>query len=315
MYPCFRVEIVISVVFRNIDGFLFSFNMFSGSTRDARADVHDDTIMNPKEFSRSKLFMAVVSIGVLFGLAFWNPSPPGRIFRGAFHTVFLPVEHLFSFIGHGFRGAREFLTSIGDMKRQNERLIEENIRLSAENAGLSHMRDENESLRKSIGLEAKKRFDLIAAEIIASGGGSGKKSVVIDRGSVHDVRTGMPVIVGEGVLVGIVEEVYPASANVSLITDSESALGGITLGSGSQGIVRGDRNLGISYGNVLQSAPLSPGDHVVTSGVGGTVPSGLLIGTVRTVRDSEDRLFREASILSPADFDRLQFLFLIKEQI
>ncbi|NTV55612.1 MAG: rod shape-determining protein MreC [Candidatus Moranbacteria bacterium] len=198
------------------------------------------------------------------------------------------------------------------MKRENERLAEENVRLSAENAGLLSMKDENETLRKSIGLEARGRFDLLAGEVIASGGGNERGSVVINRGSMHGVRSGMPAIVGEGVLVGIVEETYPASARIALVTDSDSALGGITLVNGTQGVVRGDRNLGISYVNVLQSAPLAQGDRVVTSGVGGTVPSGLLIGTVSSVRDSGDRLFREASVLSPVDFGKLRFLFLIR---
>lgn len=268
--------------------------------------------MNPKGLSRSKLFRVILALSILFGLAVWNPSSLGSFLRGSFHTVLLPIEKPFAAVAGGFRELREFLASVGDLKRENERLAEENVRLSAENAGLLYMRDENETLRKSIGLEVRSRFDLLAAEIVASGGGNERGSVVIDRGSVHGVRNGMPVIVGEGVLVGIVRETYPASSLISLITDSESALGGITVLNGSQGIVHGDRNLGISYSNVLQSSPLSQGDRVVTSGVGGTVPAGLLIGTVSSVRDSGDRLFREASILSPVDFGKLRFLFLIR---
>jgi rod shape-determining protein MreC len=268
--------------------------------------------MNPRGFSHSKLFRILVVLFVLFGLASWNPTPLGAFLRGSFHTVFLPFESLLSTISYSFSDMRDFLTSVGDMKRDNERLAEENVRLLAENAGLLSMRDENETLRKSIGLEARGRFDLLASEVIASGGGNERGSVVINRGSMHGVRNGMLVIVGEGVLVGIVEETYPASARVALVTDSDSALGGITLGNGTQGVVRGDRNLGISYVNVLQSAPLAQGDRIVTSGVGGTVPSGLLIGTVNSVRDSGDRLFREASVLSPVDFGKLRFLFLIR---
>jgi rod shape-determining protein MreC len=271
--------------------------------------------MNPKGLSHSKFFRAVIVLAVLFGLAAWAPSPLGSLLRGTFHTIFLPVERLFSSVSFGFRDTQEFLSSIGDLKRENERLAEENVRLEAENAGLAFLRDENASLRKSTGLEIRKRFDLLATEVIAAGGEGGHGSVIIDRGSMQGVSVGMTAIVGEGILVGIVDEVYPASAQVALITNSDSALGGITIGNGSQGIVQGDRGLGILYGKVLQSDPLSQGDQVVTSGVGGTVPSGLLVGKVSSVRDSGDRLFREASILPPVDFGKLRFLFLVRKDI
>jgi len=268
--------------------------------------------MNPKGLPHSKLFRVVIVLMVLIGFAVWNPSPVGSLLRGTFHTVFLPVERLASSVSYGVRDTWDFLSSVGALKRENERLSEENTRLLGENAGLSFLRDENETLRKSVGLEIRKRFDLLAAEVVAEGDGSGRGSVVISRGAMQGVSVGMAAVVGEGVLVGVVDEVYPTSAKVALVTNSESALGGVTVGNGSQGIVRGDRGLGISYGNVLQSNPLAQGDQVVTSGVGGTVPSGLLVGTVSSVRDSGDQLFREASILSPVDFGKLRFLFLIR---
>jgi rod shape-determining protein MreC len=268
--------------------------------------------MNSRGLSQSKLFRITVILLILFSIALWNPLTLGSFFRGTFHTLFLPIEKVFSSVSYVFRDARDFLVSVGDIKRENERLAEENIRLSGENAGLLSMRDENEVLRKSIGLETRERFDLLGAEIVAAGGENERGSLIINRGSVHGVRTGMAVIIGEGVFVGIVRETYPLSALVTLVTDSDSALGGITIVNESQGIVRGDRNLGILFANVLQSALLSQGDRVVTSGVGGTVPPGLLIGTVSSVRDTGDRLFREASILSPVDFEKLRFLFLIR---
>ncbi len=270
--------------------------------------------MNPQGLSHSKFFRIVIVFSILFGFAWWNPAPVDSFLRGVFHTVFSPVEKVFSGVAFGFRDMREFISSIGNLKRENERLSEENVRLLAENAGLAFLRDENETIRKTVGLDIRKRFDMLSAEVIAAGGEGGHGFVVIDRGSMQGVVTGMSAVVGEGVLVGVVDEVYPASARVAFVTNSESALGGVTVGSGTKGIVRGDRGLGISYSMVLQADPLSQGDRVVTSGAGGTVPSGLLIGSVSSIRDSGDRLFREASILSPADFGKLRCLYLIRKE-
>ncbi|NTW15143.1 MAG: rod shape-determining protein MreC [Candidatus Moranbacteria bacterium] len=270
--------------------------------------------MRPNGVSQSKLFRAVVVLALLAALAFWNPSPLGSLFRGVFHTLALPFEKVFSSGAYAFRDFRESVSSIGNLKGENERLTEENLRLKAENASLSFLRDENDAIRKASGLEIRTRFDLEAAEVVAGGGEGGRGSVIIDKGSLQGVRDGMPAVVGEGVLVGIVTETYPGSARVTLVTGSDSALGGVVVGNGAQGVVRGDRNLGIVLGNVPQASPLSQGDRVVTSGVGVRLPAGLLVGTVDSVRDAGDRLFKEGTIVSPADFSSLRFLFLVRSE-
>ncbi|HWQ60519.1 MAG TPA: rod shape-determining protein MreC [Candidatus Fimivivens sp.] len=269
--------------------------------------------MNLRGWPHSKFIRAIFALAILFGLALWNPTPLGPFLRGTFHTVLLPLEMLTSSFSSGIGDVWGFLSSIGSMKRENERLTEENIRFASENAQLAYLRTENDTLRKSVGLDMRKRYDLLAAQIVAAGGEGGRGSVIIDRGSMQGVRTGMTAIVGEGVLVGIVDETYPASARIALVTNSGTVLGGVTVENGSAGIVHGDRGLGVSYGMVLQSDQLAQGDRVMTSGAGGMVPSGLLVGTVSSVRDSGDRLFRESSILPPIDLGKLRFLYLIKE--
>lgn len=264
--------------------------------------------------SKSKFAWAVTVLVTLFGVAFFDPAPFSGTLRGVFHTVFWPLEKALSTASSSVRDFSFLLLSIGELKRENERLSEENIRLAAENATLVFLREENESLRMNSGLDVRKRFDLLAAEVIASGGETQRGSVVIDRGSVHGVKVGMPAIVGEGVLAGVVNEVYPASARIALVTSSKTAVGGITAEDGSKGIVRGDRGLGIIFGMVLQSATIREGDRVVTFGAGDSIPSGLYIGSVGTVRVSSDRLFREANVISPVDADKLRFLFLIRNE-
>lgn len=264
-------------------------------------------------FSRSKLLRTLIALSILIGIAVWNPDPVSSLVRGVFHTVLWPFEKSFSFVAFELRDARDFVSSIGELKRENESLADENLRLRAENASLAFLRDENESLRKSAGVEIRKKFDLLPGEVIGQGGEAQLGALIIDRGAVNGVRTGMPAVVGEGVLVGVVDEVYPASARVTLLSSSQSTIGAMTVEHSAKGIARGDRGLGIAYDMVLQSDTLRSGDRVVTSGVGGSIPSGLLIGTVGQVRDSEDRLFRRANIVPPMDLESLRFVFLIKE--
>jgi rod shape-determining protein MreC len=268
--------------------------------------------MGEKTLSKSKFIRAVLLLIILFGIALLDPAPFSGTLRSIFHSVFWPVEKVFSSVSFSVRDFSSLLFSIGELNRENERLSEENIRLSAENATMIFLRGENEALRKDAGLEFRKKFNLLATEVMASGGEAQRGSVVIDRGSVHGVEVGMPAIVGDGLLVGIVDEVYPVSARISLVTSSKMAIGGITAESGSKGIVRGDRGLGIIFGMILQSDAVKEDDRVMTSGAGGLVPSGLYIGSIGSIRDSDDRLFREAKIISPVGPDALRFLFLIR---
>lgn len=265
--------------------------------------------------TQSKLFRAVVVIVLCLGVAWWDPTPVSSVFRGMFHTVMWPIEKLASSFSFTLRDTKEFLSSIGELKRENETLEKDNLHLRAENASLAFLRGENEALRKSVGLKVREKFDLTAGEVIASGGEAQKGYLLVDQGTLQEVRPGMAAVVGEGVLVGIVDEVYPASSRIVLLTHSRSAVGGVTVESGAKGIVKGDRGLGMLFDMVLGKDSFKSGDRVVTSGAGGVVPAGLLVGTVDTVRDSEDRLFRQSGLLSPVAFENLRFVFLIRDRL
>ena len=136
--------------------------------------------------------------------------------------------------------------------------------------------------------------------------------MLVDRGGVDGVSVGMPVIVGEGILLGMVDEVYPLSSKVALVTSTKSAVGGSTVENGAKGIARGERGLGLLLDLVSQKDTLHAGDSVVTSGVGGNVPSGLLIGTVENPHESPDRLFQQAGVITPVDMRDLRFVFFIR---
>lgn len=266
--------------------------------------------MNVRKFPQSRLFRATVTIVVLFAFSVWGPEPVGGLFRGVFHTVFLPIERGFSTVGFQASDLREFLSSIGRLKSENERLHDENLRLVAENASLAALRSENDELRKFSGLESHGRPDLVSGEVVAVGQERG--FVVIDRGTMQGVASGMPVLSASGALVGTVSETYPGSSRIMLLTNSDSAVGGVTTEQGTKGVIRGDRGLGISFSMVLRADALATGDRVVTTGSADGMPAGLFVGTVASVQDTDDRLFREATIVPSEETGKMHFLFVVK---
>ena len=82
-------------------------------------------------FSRSKLLRTLIALSILIGIAVWNPDPVSSLVRGVFHTVLWPFEKSFSFVAFELRDARDFVSSIGELKRENESLADENLKLLA----------------------------------------------------------------------------------------------------------------------------------------------------------------------------------------
>ena len=58
--------------------------------------------------------------------------------------------------------------------------------------------------------------------------------------------------------------------------------------------------------NIPKSADVVEGDVVVTSGYGGVYPKGILVGTVRALKNDEGGLLKYAVLESAVDFQRLE---------
>lgn len=268
-----------------------------------------------RKFTQTKLFRAaVVAAVLLFGL-FFQPRFIMEPLRVVVATLVWPAQGLLATLAFEVRDAFSFLTSIGDLKQENDRLTRENIRLSAENARWQSVSGENEELRKELELLPRGTFDLQTAEVIGRDAAGLGNWLTIDQGLLQGVVTGMPVIVYGGVLVGRVTEVFPKSARVMLLTHPESAVSAVTVEGGAQGIVKGEYGLGLLFDMVLQDAALGSSDHLVTSGLGGELPKNLLIGTAQESRLSSDHLYQQSSVVSPVSFDTLRYVFIIKNSL
>lgn len=260
-----------------------------------------------------KFFWAALVTGVLAFFLVFQPAFMNVPVRFLTSTLLWPLEAFFSPIAFEVRDTTSFLGSIGELKRANESLEKERVNLLAENAKLRDLGKENEELRRSLDLLPRDRYDTIGATVIGrdvSGIGSWLQ---INQGSNRGIKEGMAVIVEAGVLVGRVEEVFPHSARVMLLSNPESIVNAITVDTDAQGVIKGEHGLGIIYDMVLQADVLKSGDTVVTSGLGETAPKGLLVGTLQDVRLTDDKLFQRATLSSPVRFDRLRYVFVVSQ--
>ncbi|MFN3868997.1 MAG: rod shape-determining protein MreC, partial [Hyphomicrobiaceae bacterium] len=109
------------------------------------------------------------------------------------------------------------------------------------------------------------------ARVVATSTRAVASSAVIAAGRTHGVRTGYPVIDADG-LVGRIVDAGETSARVLLASDPASRIP-VEFGQPvKRGIVTGDGTAAPRLGHVRFAESPSPGDEVVTSGVGGIYP-------------------------------------------
>ena len=134
--------------------------------------------------------------------------------------------------------------------------------------------------------------------------------IMIDLGSDAGLARDMPVVTQQG-LVGTIVQLTCCASVVRLVTDADSAVNARLQTSRDEGIAVGSFSGGLELQFLSQQATVALGDTVLTSGLGGTYPEGLVLGTVSAVQRQDYEVLQKA-ILSPAvDFSRLEIVLVI----
>lgn len=273
-----------------------------------------DSIMGPISRMRSKLVAVGVFLGalVLLLLGAGNPSS----MRGAQSTllgVLAPFLRSGSALERRFTALREGLKSLDELENENRALRLTNSELSATNQTLRGLEAENGRLRTALGYRQKAVFKLLPAQIVGRSASSWFNQIIIDRGTEDGVRRDMPVLTEDG-LVGKTTLVSEHSSVVILVSDENCRVSATVENTRDQGIVRGERTSGVSAPLISlvflpKQANPRPGQKVITSGVGGVFPAGIVVGAVRDFRVRE--LDGMASVIPAVDLATLQDVFVV----
>src|SRR5690606_32806698 len=201
------------------------------------------------------------------------------------------------------------------------RLIDENERLRS--LALAYSRDaqryeaaqaEAAQLRRLVGAAEHLQVNATPAEIVYSSRDPYAQKLFIDRGARDGVLPGSPVADENGI-VGQVTRVHPLLSEVTLITDQDQAIPVQVVRSGLRAVAFGGGPAGtLELRFMGTNAEIQNGDRLVTSGIDGTYPPGLPVGTVvRIERDAEHSFARV--ICRPAGgVDRGTFVLVLSSE-
>lgn len=225
-------------------------------------------------------------------------------------TIYEPVLNLVGSITRSASGAWDHYIALTRVSRENERRQKEISELREQLNRLRNHEQENARLRKLLDLKAGYRFPTLAAQVIGEDVTGYYRSVFINRGSADGALKDMPIVVATG-LVGRITRSSSGMAQALLIIDPALSVDCRVVRTRDRAILSGAMERGCALRFIDRSSTVRKGDSVVTSGLDGVFPKGLMIGEIREVGKASGGLFLEAEVKPSVDFSKLEEVLVI----
>jgi len=217
-------------------------------------------------------------------------SGPLHATRRGVQVVLAPVGHAGYAVTTPIRAAGSWVRDLTVSRSDLETLRQQNAEMRARLVALEEARQENERLRELVGFVEARELDALGARVIGRPATLWEGVITIDRGTEEGVAVGMPVLAAQG-LIGQIVEAGPHSSRVRLITDQRSGVAAMLQATRAEGVVNGSLGGELTLDYVSRETTVTVGDVVLTSGMGGVYPKGLIIGEVTDVQLNDADLF------------------------
>jgi rod shape-determining protein MreC len=207
-------------------------------------------------------------------------------------------------------GFRDNYDTLSGFKAENDRLRKRVQNLEVERQKHLEAEATNYRLQQLLALRSHLSGTAITASIIANSATSWFQSCLLDKGSADGVRKGMAVVTPLGVI-GQVVAVTARTAKVLLLTDANSGIDVLVQRTRSRGIVSGSLENGTVLKYMKRSEDVQEGDRLITSGMDGVFPKGLMVGAVIKVRKQHLGLFQFVEVLPAVQSARTEEVLVV----
>ena len=268
---------------------------------------------------KSRFFLISLAVSLLLSIVpgVLCAMGQGSYIRSALVTVSTPFRWAFTKVGEGLSGFSMYFRTLEDLRDENDALRAElegykNLVYDAE-----LIQDENKFYNSFLGIK-EEHIDFLFEDATVIGRESTNYRTVftLSKGTLHGIEVNMPIITKDG-LVGHITEVGATWSKAVLLTETASAVGGFVERSGVLGVVEGTYELRTE--GLCQMVYIEPdsdirvGDKVVSSGIGGVYPRGLMIGKITEIKMDEASRTLTATVEPAAELDSISKIMIITE--
>jgi rod shape-determining protein MreC len=208
--------------------------------------------------------------------------------------------------------AHDYFDLVG-VRKENIQLKKQLAQYESQRARLFELEAENDRLSDLLGLREAMQAPAVAANVIGGDAGGLRRTLVLSEGARNGLKRDMPVVSTGGV-VGRLILVSPNASRVLLINDHNSAMDAFDQRSQARGIVAGVVDDGLMMKYVDRSEDIKAGDSIVSAGVDGIFPRGLLVGRVARVSQDGPGLFLNVEVSPAVDFRKLEQVLVLTRQ-
>jgi rod shape-determining protein MreC len=263
------------------------------------------------KFLNFRNLQTIILIVVVSGLLFLALS---GYFTPVFNLSLNPLISLQSWLSVRYLSARDFLTTPRDvtqLREQNALLESQVTQLQTQLIVMEERLGEAQVCFALLDFgRTNPQYSYIAATVIGREISPFLQYIIIDRGTNHGVRYGMPVVTQQG-LVGRVDAVIAGAARVKLITDSTSVVNIRLQSAGIEAQLVGSLTGDVSLDMIPLDQVVEPGDVVLTSGLGGNFPPNVFVGQVLSTQRRDNALFQTATVQPIVDFESISAVLVV----
>lgn len=259
----------------------------------------------------------LIAVSTLISIQF--SSGKSGIVTYAFEALMKPVKSVVSSIAETLEQVYGYMYEYDKLVAENEALKTEIAQLQKEYREYTEVSEENERLRVLFNLSQRNSdFVIDTATIISWSASNWSSSFTVSKGSTNsDVAVGDCIITETGALVGQVIEVGATTSTAVTIIDTTFSAGALIESSGGAAIISGDFSLMkeklLRLGYIPEGTELLTGDTIITSGKGGILPKGLVVGSILNVLTDETGLGQYASVKPAVTLEELTNVFILTD--
>jgi len=256
------------------------------------------------------ILLVVLSLVLITVFSREDPSGPLHKIRIASQTMVSPLGQAGKWVTTPVRNFAAWTVGLGVSRSELETLRAQNAALRSQVVGLEEQERSSQSRAALLKVAQTAGYKGVTAEVIGLPVNQWEQVIVVNAGDNKGIKLSMPVLGANGLL-GQVIEVGPNYAKVRLITDQESGIASLLQSSRAQGITRGSLSGDLTMNFVSMEATVTAGDTVITSGIGGVFPKGLIVGQVVKVSKEVNSLYKTVQLQSANDVTHIEEVIIL----